>query len=881
MSDNNSGWVKIDLSNLDKTGKSFDIYMLGYAAASGQIVQQDPASKKILMSTPAADDVVVPPSGFSVSGKEVTLATAATLYVGGKVTFSDSSTATINSISARVVCATGSPGKWKPFTNPTWTDNSNAVLQNPTSISQGTFTNETAASEVTGIPSAAAAAANPRLGMLVTGITPPPPGAGGHNTFFFPCDSNGFPGTPKASDAAGITAISTESPNTSLTLSQKLIEAGPVKLAPSLLQLNQSGTNSSGYATFKKTLPGTDLSTPNVLLGDLLSTGTIDGYDKTVETSGSSLIVEGVVGNAMVYSVVDYVITLSENVPAGSSLTFSCEADGTVSSDGKSITLSAATYPGIASTLALGQKPRITHGATIDSSGSITGLSLSGATITATLNSALPSTFHNQSAAIALPPTGGTLPVFKWDATTNNAIWAEQTPGPAGSLAVNGSRIYFVLDTLSKGPPSFGYKVGISATGTETVAVTQPADEAVWSGEISPFQYIELTIDSMGSRDGLVYIDLSAVDGFFYPAALSSDKLMVGQPPGAYTDPSGKVYAAVTREDILGAWETTFSAANTFKSEASALRAAYVGLKVSGSSGPIGIQNPTFSYATPNTANAAFDSCWDTALVALFAGRSPIDLQGDLLIVGAKSYYKGAAVTVGSYRAIELTEYKSDYDESNKTGGKFWIFDPRTPPPTENQAFVPEGAAMAVGYQVFANTGVFASIALTIGGDTPNYKARTAKPFSADDALKQLTALQRDVVTAMNRGIGASGIGTGTVGATTDYWNTETNWYPYAAPYGAFTPQNLFSQWVHTAVIDQDANKFYATYPFGAAWGYGDPVHSANSDGAGKGPLMNQTYGFGYDETPNNGSNVPAKYLPIANHAGSTLAFSLSFGPWS
>ncbi len=60
-------------------------------------------------------------------------------------------------------------------------------------------------------------------------------------------------------------------------------------------------------------------------------------------------------------------------------------------------------------------------------------------------------------------------------------------------------------------------------------------------------------------------------------------------------------------------------------------------------------------------------------------------------------------------------------------------------------------------------------------------------------------------------------------------------------------------------------------------------MKSASPSGSGTGPLMNQTNGFGYDETSSgrNVANVPAKFLPIENTAGSTLSFQLEFGPWS
>ena len=128
----------------------------------------------------------------------------------------------------------------------------------------------------------------------------------------------------------------------------------------------------------------------------------------------------------------------------------------------------------------------------------------------------------------------------------------------------------------------------------------------------------------------------------------------------------------------------------------------------------------------------------------------------------------------------------------------------------------------------------------------------------------------------------------------------EKNWYPYPSissggKYQAQTPQNLFAQWVHTAgsaggpAIGPD--KYFATFPFGNLAGtvpnqdYGQPTKAWGPTGAGTGPLMNQTYGFAYDESPAHGiagANVPSKFLPIPNAAGSApMTFQLVFGPWN
>ena len=52
-------------------------------------------------------------------------------------------------------------------------------------------------------------------------------------------------------------------------------------------------------------------------------------------------------------------------------------------------------------------------------------------------------------------------------------------------------------------------------------------------------------------------------------------------------------------------------------------------------------------------------------------------------------------------------------------------------------------------------------------------------------------------------------------------------------------------------------------------------------DGTRPPPYMNQTYGFGFDETPNNKANVPCEFSAIPNTAGSTLKFQQVLGPWA
>ena len=979
----NSAWVKIDLAQLNQTGLTStpNLYMLGYASASGQMLQyiQDPIKGQIIaFGPPMPSDLTLPSSQFTIDGSNVTLETNVNLFVGGQVTFLGG-TSTIKSITANVVCAnqTGPSGPFQAFTNPTWQQGANAVVLNPSAINQGSVANGSTGANITALPITAGTASGIGLGSLVNGYFPaqgkiptaqavisagtvtgvtnleanggtyqyPPtvtfPGQGvetvatgnctldanGYVTgvtmtnagsgytsggtyyaifspppgliYFFPSDQNGFPGTNLASDAATATSISADGANMTVQLSKPTDQPSweqpsPIALGGSTaINVYSGGMNTLGYATLQSFTnpPPDDLTTPNTIIADLPSTLAVQGYN--TNSAGSSIVVEGAAGSVMIYTVVNYTITLADSIPADTtSLTFSCSVVGTVNASGTGFTLSPTTYPGIAAALSIGQSPTISNGSTSIANLSITSLSLSDESITVELSGPLPASFQNQQVTVQLPPTGGTLPVFQWDSTTNNALWAQQLPGVAGAISVNGARIYFILDIFDYGPPSFNFSVGLNANQNQVIAVTQPPDALVWEGKVSPFQYIELTLDALpqagGGGDGMVYIDLSAVDGFFFPAALSTtintQNLLMGQPWQAYQT-SNQAYNAVMRTDILTAWQTFFGNTANFASDpnAQALAQAYINLVQSASGQVIGIQNPTFAYMSPDTSITAFDNCWNDTLDALFTTQNEIDLTGDLLINGQTAYYKGSQVTGTDsqgqpFNAIRFDEYQGNY--STPTGASFWVFDPRTPPITEGQAYVSATNPMSVGYQVFANTGVFASVTITQGGNSPNYQPPQSAGWSANDALKQLTALQRDIVTAINRGVGALGIGTisgnsPAAGVTSTYWNTETNWYPFCTPYQALTPQNLYSQWVHTAIIDQANNKYYATYPFGASSGYGDPQKTANG-----GLLMNQTYGFGYDETPNNGANVPSKFLPIVNTAGNVVEFQLVFGPW-
>lgn len=154
------------------------------------------------------------------------------------------------------------------------------------------------------------------------------------------------------------------------------------------------------------------------------------------------------------------------------------------------------------------------------------------------------------------------------------------------------------------------------------------------------------------------------------------------------------------------------------------------------------------------------------------------------------------------------------------------------------------------GEMVFANNGVFAS--------TPGE--------SNVDRQTVLKALENQIVTALNRGVANAAPTSGDDGFTTKYWGTETNWYP------AGQTQNLFSLYMHTAIVPDAGDLPIFTLP-------------SNAVACARGTIMNQAYGFAYDEnpgpvppTPNDQPPVPSKYDPSPF---GTNTLTITLGLWS
>lgn len=160
---------------------------------------------------------------------------------------------------------------------------------------------------------------------------------------------------------------------------------------------------------------------------------------------------------------------------------------------------------------------------------------------------------------------------------------------------------------------------------------------------------------------------------------------------------------------------------------------------------------------------------------------------------------------------------------------------------------------LTTGQMVFGNAGVFAD--------------NTIQYASGSSSATVLGNLQNQLVSALNRGVGAASaaLNPGTAGGTSAYWGDQRNWYPSS---GA---QNLFSLFMHAGQVS------------------GVPIFfqpaGASSWPNARGQVMGSAYGFGFDENggpvppaPSGQPEVPSKFdqnVPV----GATI--QVTFGPWT
>jgi hypothetical protein len=499
--------------------------------------------------------------------------------------------------------------------------------------------------------------------------------------------------------------------------------------------------------------------------------------------------------------------------------------------------------------------------------------------------------------------TSGTLPAYKLG-TQISQINIELKPT---LNQVDGARIYFFVADNSKFPnaPAVSY----TGSGANVINVKNPPNS-----DVPPYTFAEFTVIDLNY--GAV-IDLQTVDGLTFPLNLTlNDSLgVVGQPLSAN--------AGFNRSAILAAYKP-------FMNGLGADSAPFLDLQYSSNSGGLlnpGLYL-TETNQTNELTNLAspLNSLFDNDLKTLFA-NSQLSLQGvaagstsaDIYTVAStgeqplpttNGLYHPALQFKGKTNGIELnvfsplglctlafdnsgtgtaisgqlsdttltfdTTLPSDTnivvgmyvsgagvdpnsttvksvtrDGSNNITGVM-ITGNETGKPAHSQygfSKIP-GMFMTSGAMVFANAGVFA-----YSGNYPTEQATV------------VLNLQNQLVSALNRGVANVISDAGGDGYSSQYWGTQTNWYP------SDTTQNLFSLFMHTATVTAGADEIPLF------------IQATGSTACARGTKMGQAYGFAYDENagpvppaPQGQPEVPSKFDPLPSGAN---VLTITLGAWS
>ncbi len=345
-------------------------------------------------------------------------------------------------------------------------------------------------------------------------------------------------------------------------------------------------------------------------------------------------------------------------------------------------------------------------------------------------------------------------------------------------------------------------------------------------GNSFPYSLVEVTQppSTKYNPGALPTVDVSEVNGFLAPvtATLNGNFGQAGQQVGQ-PSPSGDV----SRGAILNAYSK--AASGTPYSEL-----LFANPSFAGQDG--GILSP-LQYLATATKNDPLNTVWNSTLATLFPSQT--QTKATLSLVGSDgNVYQGTPrqVTIGNsnYSVLDFVESTNSPTPTPVTGGnEFWIFSPLTPDPDSSYP-----SSTKSGYVVFGAVGVF--------NDTSSNVLQQGTK-GANAAVVALN-LEDQVDAALNRGVATLGPSNPTGGATSYYWNNETNWYP------ANQTENVYSEFMHTAAVNGTT---IAALPSGFV-----------SDA--QGAAMGTAYGFTQDESPGAynskgsvGPLVPAKFDPV------------------
>lgn len=503
---------------------------------------------------------------------------------------------------------------------------------------------------------------------------------------------------------------------------------------------------------------------------------------------------------------------------------------------------------------------------------------------------------------VAVPNASGTLPAYKLGSEISQINVDVRSP----LSKIDGARIYFFVAQNSTFPNA--PQVSYSSSGSAVTNVKNPPNS-----DYPPYSFAEFTVVDL--TYGAV-IDLQTVDGLTFPLNLTlNDSLgAVGQPLSANTGFNrSAIFAAYstfmksigtesapfldlqysTNSGGLlnpGIYLTDTDETNQLRNLGSALNSLFdsdletlfsnAQLSIQGvSSGSIspdvytvnstgeqplpttnGLSHPalqfkgktngivlnvfsplglcTLTFDDNGTETAITGQLDDTTLT--FDTALPSDTN---IVVGM--YVSGAGVDPNNTTVTSITR-----DGSNDiTGVAISGTETGKPSPSQYGFSKIPGVFMTSGAMVFANAGVFAY----------------AGSYTGDEKTVVLN-LQNQLVSALNRGVANAAPSSGAGGYSSEYWGTQTNWYP------SNTTQNLFSLFMHTATVCAGTDEI-AIF-----------IQTAGSTTCARGTTMGQAYGFAYDENagpvppaPQGQPEVPSKFDPLPSGAN---VLTITLGAW-
>ncbi len=472
--------------------------------------------------------------------------------------------------------------------------------------------------------------------------------------------------------------------------------------------------------------------------------------------------------------------------------------------------------------------------------------------------------------------------------------------------AINGSRIYFfIADTTKKyqdnsGKTSngnLGFKY--EKSGSSVTQVTNPPQTA-----FPQYNYIEATF----LENQALFIDVSTVDGFFFPLSILAE------------DTSGNELDRIGQNSGISAKDIT-SAYKPFMQKLQA-SSAYNDLyyKAKGNL-PVLLNPGTF---LENNTNG-LDTIFNTAMNSLFTDAS---LNMNIWQNGTSTFAKNYTVTpvntltfpgtANTHTALAFTSTGAttlhvfnpvgfsvvSYEDSStkmmlpilgKIKNNVLTF--KTPLPLDcglvKGMYVSSGGGSTDGITQITDITISNKtiIAVTLNSSS-NYNSFFQYKFAkapknyyyspghmtfagiglfADGAFRYTDANDQVVVngienqlsTALNRGVALlQSTDTTSAGRTTKNWGDETKWYP------AGTSQNLFSYFMHTAIVN---GKHIFSLP-------------KNAVKSSRGVFMAKAYGFAYDENPIGGTQKGQPEVPSefpGSYPKNTTQLKLTLGPWN